>query len=319
MSDFTAVAVDLGAENGRVLAGSIRNGRVVTREVHRFPNVSVRLPDALYWDVLHIFGEIREGLRLAASTDEIRSVGVDTWGVDFALLDDRGRLLSNPVHYRDKRTSRGVDQVERRLSRADVYAATGIQFMPINTLNQLAAMLEDPLLEAADSMLLVPDLFNYWMSGREAAERTFASTTQMYDPTKREWAWNVIDTMGFPRGLFQELVDPGERLEPVLPELADTIGLNAPVDVVVVASHDTASAVAAVPAEDEHIAYISSGTWSLVGVELPHPVLTAEARALNFTNEEGFGGTTRFLKNVMGLWLLQECRRTWEARSEAHT
>src|SRR5919106_377032 len=319
MSDFTAVAVDLGAENGRVLAGSIRNGRVVTREVHRFPNVSVRLPDALYWDVLHIFGEIRQGLRLAASTDKIRSVGVDTWGVDFALLDDRGRLLSNPVHYRDKRTSRGVDQVERRLSRADVYAATGIQFMPINTLNQLAAMLEDPLLEAADSMLLVPDLFNYWMSGREAAERTFASTTQMYDPTKREWAWNVIDAMGFPRRLFQELVDPGQRLEPVLPELADTIGLNAPVDVVAVASHDTASAVVAVPAEDEHIAYISSGTWSLVGVELPHPVLTAEARALNFTNEEGFGGTTRFLKNVMGLWLLQECRRTWEARSEAHT
>jgi rhamnulokinase len=319
VSDFSAVAVDLGAESGRVLAGSMRDGRVISHEVHRFPNVPVRLPDALYWDVLRIFSEIRRGLRLAASTDEITSIGVDTWGVDFGLLDDSGRLLANPVHYRDERTAKGVQEVSRRLSRDDVYAATGVQFLPINTLNQMAAMVGDPLLEVADAMLLVPDLFNYWLCGRKAAERTFASTTQLYDPSKRQWAWNVIDVMGFPRRLFQELVDPGGSLAPVLPELVDDIGLKGTTNVVAVASHDTASAVVAVPAEDEHIAFISSGTWSLVGVELPSPVLTAEARAMNFTNEEGFDGTTRFLKNVMGLWLLQECRRTWEELGEAHT
>jgi len=319
MDDFSAVAVDLGAENGRVLAGSIRDGRLLFEEVHRFPNVPVHLPDALYWDVLRIFNEIRLGLRIAAASDEIASVAVDTWGVDFGLLDERGRLLANPVHYRDGRTTRGMEEVERRLSKDNLYSATGIQFMPINTLNQMAALVDDPLLEHAGAMLLAPDLFNYWLCGRKGAERTFASTTQMYDPTTREWAWKVIDAMAFPRRLFQELVDPGETFAPMLAELAHDTGLGHGVDVVAVASHDTASAVVAVPAKDEHIAYISSGTWSLVGVELPGPVLTAEAREMNFTNEEGFGGTTRFLKNVMGLWLLQECRRTWAERGEAHT
>jgi rhamnulokinase len=313
------VAVDLGAENGRLLAGAVRDGRVVAEEVHRFVNLPVRLPDALYWDVLRIFNEIREGLRRAQSIEEITSVGVDTWGVDFALLDDRGRLLANPVHYRDERTERGVEEVARRLSREAVYDATGIQFMPVNTLNQMASMVGDQLLDAADAMLLMPDLINYWLCGRQAAERTFASTTQMYNPSTREWAWNVIDGMGFPRRLFQKLVDPGDSLAPVLPEVAAGTGLKPTTDVVAVASHDTASAVVAVPADDEHIAYISSGTWSLVGVELAKPVLTAEARDANFTNEEGFAGTTRFLKNVMGLWLLQECRRTWEARGETYS
>jgi rhamnulokinase len=319
MDDFSAVAVDLGAENGRVLAGSIRDGRLVFEEVHRFPNVPVHLPDALYWDVLRIFNEIRQGLRLAASTNEIASLGVDTWGVDFGLLDEKGRLLANPVHYRDERTTRGMEEVERRLSKDDLYSATGIQFMPINTLNQMAALVDDPLLEHAGAMLLAPDLFNYWLCGRRGAERTFASTTQMYDPTTRQWSWKVIDAMGFPRHLFQELVDPGQTFAPILPEVAHDTGLGGSVDVVAIASHDTASAVVAVPATDEPIAYISSGTWSLVGVELPAPVLTAAAREMNFTNEEGFGGTTRFLKNVMGLWLLQECRRTWEERGDAHT
>ena len=319
MTDFNAVAVDLGAESGRVLAGSISDGRVVARELHRFSNVPVRLPDALYWDVLRIFGEIRHGVRAAASILEITSLGVDTWGVDFGLLDTRGRLLTNPVHYRDERTARGSEEVARRLSRAELYAATGIQFMPVNTLNQLAAMRADPLLDAADALLLVPDLINYWLCGRKAAERTFASTTQMYDPTTREWAWDVIDRMGFPRRLFQELVDPGGRLAPAAPELAAETGLTAATDVVAVASHDTASAVVAIPVETADFAYISSGTWSLVGVELPAPVLTNEARAMNFTNEEGFGGSTRFLKNVMGLWLLQECRRTWEERGDVHS
>ena len=320
MNDVRAVAVDLGAESGRVLVGSLTEGRVVAHEVHRFPNVPVRLPEALYWDVLRIFGEVRHGLRLAASAGGLASVGVDTWGVDFALLDGKGRLLANPVHYRDERTARGMDEVARRLAPEEIYATTGIQDMPVNTLNQMAALVGDPLLEAAESMLLMPDLINYWMCGRQAAERTFASTTQMYDASKREWAWPVIDGMGFPRRLFQELVDPGQSLGPVTPDLLAGTGLDvAAIDNVTVASHDTASAVVAVPADDENIAYISSGTWSLVGVELDAPVITEETREMNFTNEEGFGATTRFLKNVMGLWLLQECRRTWEERGERHT
>ena len=319
MTNIGAVAVDLGAESGRVLAGSIQDGRIVARELHRFPNVPVRLPDALYWNMLHIWAEIREGLRRAGSSGHVASVGVDTWGVDFALLDDAGRLLANPVHYRDERTSRGVEEVGLRLARDQIYAETGIQFMPINTLNQLASLIDDPVLEASDAMLLMPDLINYWLCGRKAAERTFASTTQMYNPSTRNWAWDLIDAMGFPRRLFQDLVDPGVVLAPIASDLIDGRGLTTSTEVVAVASHDTASAVAAVPAEDENIAYISSGTWSLVGVELTGPVLGEEARDLNFTNEEGFAGTTRFLKNVMGLWLLQECRRTWEERGEGHT
>jgi len=305
------LAIDLGAESGRMSVGELSDGRLALEEAHRFENIPVRLPDGLYWDALRIFHEIKQGLRRAASTfGGIDSIGICTWGVDFALLDRSGKLVSNPMHYRDGRTERGMRAVAERLSRHEIYARTGIQFMPINTLNQLATMLDEPQLDVADALLLVPDLFDYWLSGEKLGERTFASTTQIYDVTSREWSWPLIDAMGFPRRLFQELVDPGKVIGPLLPDTAREAAFPEPPAVVTTASHDTASAVVAAPGTG-NFAYISSGTWSLVGVELPDPVLTNEAREANFTNEEGFGATTRFLKNVMGLWILQESRRTW--------
>jgi rhamnulokinase len=315
----TYLAVDLGAESGRFYLGRISGGLLETEEIHRFDNVPVRLPDGLYWDTLRIFHEIGGGRRAAARQGGCESIGICTWGVDFGLLDGSGRLVANPMHYRDSRTERGMKVVAERADHEQIYAATGIQFMPINTLNQLAAMLGDPLLDAAETMLLVPDLFNYWLTGCKLSERTFASTTQMYDVTERDWAWSLIDGIGLPRRLFQELVDPGTPVGSLREEVVREAGLDASPEVVAIASHDTASAVVAVPMRDERTAFISSGTWSLVGVERPAPVIGEAARAANFTNEEGFGATTRFLRNVMGLWILQEARRTWAQRGSDHT
>jgi rhamnulokinase len=311
------LAIDLGAESGKIHLGGVSGGRLEAEEVHRFDNVPVRLPDGLYWDTLRILHEIKLGLRAAARRGGCESIGICSWGVDFALLDRNGRLVANPMHYRDARTEKGVKAVAERVGHRDIYAATGIQFMPINTLNQLAAMLDEPNLEVADAMLLMPDLFNYWLAGRRVSERTFASTTQLYDVAQREWAWKLIDEVGLPRRLFQELIDPGTPVGPLLADVAREAGFAHPPTVVAIASHDTASAVLAAPIR-EGTAYISSGTWSLVGVELPSPVITEAARDANFTNEEGFAATTRLLRNVMGLWILQECRRTWEREGESY-
>src|ERR671916_259358 len=241
----------------------------------------------------------------------IESVGVDAWGVDFALLDRDGCLISNPYHYRDLRTE-GMDQrAFDRMPKEEIYETTGIQFMPINTLNQLLAMEGSPLLQAAQKLLLIPDLVNYWLTGEQACELTNASTTQLCDARSGGWARDLLEKMRFPGHLFGEIVPPGTQLGPLLPEVAEETGAKEGLPVTAVASHDTASAVVAVPAEGENFAYISSGTWSLVGMELPEPAIAPEGMHANFTNEGGFGGTTRFLKNVMGLWLLQECRRTW--------
>ena len=306
------LAVDLGAESGRAVLGRFDGERMALEEVHRFPNIPVRLPDGLHWDVLRIVGEIKDGLaRAARNVERIESLGVDAWGVDFALLDRDGSLISNPYHYRDPRTE-GKSQVAfERVPREEIYGVTGIQFMPINTLYQLLAMEDSPLLGAARTLLLIPDLIGYWLTGEMACESTNASTTQLCDARTGGWAWDLVEKMGFPNHIFGEIVPPGTRLGPLLGEVAEEAGVDGEVPVTAVASHDTASAVVAVPAEGENFAYISSGTWSLVGVELPEPVIAPEGMHANFTNEGGFGGTTRFLKNVMGLWLLQECRRTW--------
>jgi rhamnulokinase len=306
------LAVDLGAESGRAVLGRFDGERMALEEVHRFPNMPVRLLDGLHWDVLRIIGEVKDALAKAAkNAGRIESLGVDAWGVDFGLLDRDGSLISNPYHYRDPRTEGMEERAFDRLPREEIYEVTGIQFMPINTLYQLLAMEGSPLLGAAQTLLLVPDLIGYWLTGEKACEFTIASTTQLCDARSGGWARGLMEKMGFPPHIFAEIIPPGTQLGSLLPEVAEETGVKERLPVTAVTSHDTASAVVAVPAESENFAYISSGTWSLVGVELPEPAVTPEGMHANFTNEGGFGGTTRFLKNVMGLWLLQECRRTW--------
>lgn len=306
------LAVDLGAESGRAVLGRFDGERMELEELHRFPNMPIRLPDGLHWDVLRIFAEIKAGIaRAAGNGARIESLGVDSWGVDFALLDRDGALISNPYHYRDPRTEGMQERACERMPKEEIYRITGIQFMPINTLNQLLAMEGSPLLEAARTLLMIPDLFGYWLTGEKACESTNASTTQLCDARSGEWSRDLLEKMGLPEHVFAEIIAPGTRLGPLLPEVAEETGAGRELPVTAVASHDTASAVVAVPAEGEDFAYISSGTWSLVGVELPEPAISPEGMSANFTNEGGFGGATRFLKNVMGLWLLQECRRTW--------
>jgi rhamnulokinase len=302
------LAVDLGAESGRVVLGRFDGGRVSLEEVHRFPNTAVRLPDGLHWDVLRILSEVKDGLARAAREEKIEGVGVDSWGVDFGLLDSEGVLVSNPYHHRDARTEGMMEEAFGLVSKEEIYQTTGIQFLPINTLYQLLAMRGSPLLEAAETMLLIPDLINYWLTGEKTCEYTNATTTQLLDFEGR-WSHDLFGRMGLPTRVLAPVVPPATELGPLLPDVAEEIGAGPPV--FAVASHDTASAVVAVPAHDEDFAYISSGTWSLVGVETPEPVVTREAMEANFTNEGGFGGKTRLLRNVMGLWLLQECRRTW--------
>lgn len=308
------LAVDLGAESGRMLRGRFDGERVSLDEIHRFTNEPVQITSGLHWDVLRIIGEVKAGLRkVAREAKGLESVGVDSWAVDFALLDRDGALLSNPHHYRDGRTEGMMEKAFQRVSREKIYRTTGIQFIPINTLYQLLALRTQgsPLLDAADGLLLIPDLVNYWLTGERACEFTNATTTQLYGLDVGGWAWELMETMGLPTGIFPEIVPPATELGALLPEVADEVGLGTKPSVTAVASHDTASAVVAVPAEGADFAYISSGTWSLVGVETPQPAATPEAMRANFTNEGGFGGRTRLLKNVMGLWLLQECRRTW--------
>jgi rhamnulokinase len=303
------LAVDLGAESGRVVLGRFDGRRVSLEEIHRFPNLPVRLPDGLHWDVLRILHEIKEGLAKAVRGEGIEGIGVDSWGVDFGLLDRDGALVSNPYHHRDTRTEGMIEEAFGRVPKEEIYDLTGIQFLPINTLYQLLAMRDSPLLEAAETLLLIPDLINYWLTGERACEYTNATTTQLIELETGGWSQSLLERLDLPSRLLAPIISPGTELGPLLPEVAEEIGAGAPV--FAVASHDTASAVVAVPAKADDFAYISSGTWSLVGVETRSPVVTSGAIEANFTNEGGFAGSTRFLKNVMGLWLLQECRRQW--------
>jgi rhamnulokinase len=308
-------AVDLGAESGRVVVGTIVDDRLALDEVHRFPNMPVRVRATLHWDALRLWGDIEAGLRRAGAAAPVESVAVDSWGVDFGLLDARGRLLANPVHYRNARTAGVPDRVFERVPRDEVYATTGIQVMPINTLYQLASMAfdADPLLERAGRLLLMADLFTSWLSGAVVAEYTNATTTQCLDAHARDWARPLLERVGIPSRLFPEVAEPGTVLGPLLPELGAGSGLGA-ARVVLVGSHDTASAVAGTPLASNRAAYLSSGTWSLLGLEAPGPVINAASSAANLTNEGGVGGTIRLLRNVMGLWLVQESRRAmWAA------
>ncbi len=309
----TYAAVDLGAESGRVVVGRLDGQRLSLREVHRFRNGPVRVAGHLLWDVLRVHEEILAGLSAAAADGSgLASVGVDTWGVDHALLDRTGALLGNPYHYRDHRTDGVPARLFARVPQAEVFAATGIQFMQINTLYQLRAMVEErsPVLEAADRLLMMPDLFHYWLSGEKVGEYSIATTSQCYHVAGKAWAAALLERAGIPARIFPPVVEPGTRLGPALPAVADRIGAPG-VQVVAPAAHDTGSAVAAVPARTGRHAYISSGTWSLMGTVSAAPIVNESVRALAFTNEGGVGGTVRFLRNIAGLWLVQECRRAW--------
>ena len=311
-------AVDLGAETGRVLVGGFDGTRLTIDEAHRFPNVPVSLGGTLYWDFLRLFGDVVQGLRRAGAAGPVDSVGVDTWGVDFGLLDARGNLVANPVHYRDPRTDGIEEGALAVVPRSEIYGVTGIQFMRINTLYQLMALAraDDPSLRAAQRLLLVPDLFGYFLSGAAVGEYTNASTTQCLDARSRDWARPMLQRLAIPTDLLPEIVDAGTVLGGLRPEFADAPGL-AGTRVIAPATHDTASAVVGTPLLTPDAAFLSSGTWSLIGVEIAAPVLSERALAANLTNEGGAAGTIRLLKNVAGLWLLQESRRAIWPRGDA--
>ncbi|MER5748676.1 rhamnulokinase family protein [Streptomyces sp. NPDC002088] len=306
-------AVDLGASSGRVMVGRVSPDSVELAEAHRFPNRPVRVPEGLRWDVLALYTGVLDGLRAAGAHcgGQLDSVGIDSWAVDYGLLDADGALLGNPVHYRDARTEGVAEKVWATVPAAELYAATGLQYAPFNTLYQLTAARASAQLASAKRLLLIPDLLAYWLTGEQGTELTNASTTQLVDPRTREWSYDVAARLGIDLSLFAPLRQPGDPAGLLRAEVLEETGLAAPVPVTTVGSHDTASAVAAVPATGERFAYICTGTWSLAGLELDAPVLTEESRAANFTNELGLDGTVRYLRNIMGLWLLQECVRAW--------
>lgn len=312
------LGIDLGAESGRVMLGSLADGRLALEEIHRFPNIPLRAGHSWHWDVPALWAGIAEGLRRAARRGvDIASVSVDSWGLDCVLLDARGEVIAPVFHYRDPRTEVGVKSFFAKVPWEQVFAETGIQFMPINHLYHLAAESSDRLAQAAQ---IVPlgDYFNYLLSGVARAEVSLASTTQLYNPRTRTWSQPLLAALGIPPEKFPPLVQPGTKLGTLRPRVAEHTNLSGSIAVTATCTHDTGAAVAGIPADaplpdsgSPHWAYLSSGTWSLLGLELSHPILTDRCRELNFTNEIGFGGTVRLLKNIVGLWLVQECRREW--------
>ena len=313
-------AVDLGAQSGRVAVGRLEGGRLTVEEVHRFANVPVLADGTLYWDVLRLYADVLDGLRATRRIGPVASVAVDSWAVDFGLVDRRGSLLRNPVHYRDGRRAAAVDAVFERVPARELYERTGIQLLPINTIFELAALAAagDPALAAAGRLLLVPDLFHHWLCGSEVSERTNATTTQCLDVRTGTWLDDILERLGVPTGLLPEIVPPATVLGTLAKEVAEETGIGEP-RVVAAATHDTASAVAAVPLHGDRCAYMSVGTWSLVGVEAHRPVLSDDAFRANVTNEGGVGGTVRVLRNVTGLWLLHECSRAWSLAGRPHS
>ena len=309
------LAFDLGASSGRAILGSLDGGKLTLEELHRFPNEPVRIPQGFYWDTFRLWHEILAGASVAGRERKLKldGIGVDTWGVDFGLFASDGSLVDNPRHYRDARNHGMIARITEVVPAEELYGYTGIQFMDLNTLPQLYGMklAGAPALEVADKLLFMPDIFNYWLTGVQKAELTIASTSQFYDPAKRRWATELFERLGLPGRILPEIVPAGRRLGPVRPEVAEATGLDPDTPVFASAGHDTAAAVAAVPAEGDGWCYISSGTWSLMGVELAEPVINEEARQAGLTNEVGYGGRIRFLKNIAGMWLIQECRRAW--------
>lgn len=313
------LAIDLGAESGRAVLGTLKDGKLSCREVHRFSNGGVPVHGSLYWNVLHLYQEIKAGIgKAAAEAPELAALAIDSWAVDFGLVGRSGELLGGVHHYRDARTDGVMERVCDLLGRDEIYRNTGVQFLPFNTLYQLQALKErEPaLLAAAQRLLMVGELFTYFLTGEAVSEFTNATTTQCFHPGKGAWHRPFFDALELPIDVMPTVVQPGTAVGPLLPATADDVGVR-PISVLVPAVHDTGSAVAAVPAQGDDWAFISSGTWSLVGMEVPEAVITDESHQLNISNEGGVAGTFRHLKNVMGLWLLQECRRAWEREGDA--
>lgn len=309
------LAFDFGAESGRAVLAHLRSGIVSIEEVHRFPNEAVEYGGALHWDVARLWFEVRKALT-GVEQRSLAGIGVDAWGVDYALLGEQGELLQNPYHYRDLRTQGVMEEVFRKIPKEEIYRATGIQFMPINTLYQLFAAQRDTptIMAAAKQLVTIPDLFNFWLTGNAVCEFTNATTTQLVDPIRRSWATTLMDELGLRSDLPAPLIEPGSMVGSLLPGIVSNSSLIG-TPVIAPACHDTGSAVAAIIARDG-TAFLSSGTWSLIGTELDAPILSPQALKANFTNEGGVNGTTRLLKNVMGLWMLQGCRNCWSARGQ---
>jgi rhamnulokinase len=314
-SGGAVAAVDLGATSGRVILGYIGQGELRLTDVARFPNAPVRTLDGLHWSVLELYRDVVEGLAAAVRQEpQLLSIGIDSWAVDYALMRD-GRMLGTPYAYRDDRTVPAVDAVHAIVAPEELYAINGLQHLPFNTVFQLVADQRAGTLDLADSFLLVPDLLGYWLTGRSVAERTNASTTGLLGVETGEWDFALAERLGIPREIFRSLVDAGTEIGGLAASAVRGVGSTRAV-VTAVGSHDTASAIVAIPASTPDFAYISSGTWSLVGVELPRPVLGEAGRLAGFTNEGGVDGRVRYLHNVMGLWLLTECVREWERGGE---
>ena len=314
------LALDVGAESGRGVLGLFDGRKLKLEEVHRFPNLPVRVHESLFWNVLGLFDEMKKAVAKATRRHgaDIAGLGIDTWGVDMALIGPGDVILGNVHHYRDTRTTGVMDKVFEKVPREEVFRLTGVQFMEINTLYQLysLALQGSPLLEAAEKLLMIGDLFNFLFTGVKSSEFSLATTSQMYDTRRRDWSRELLRRLELPEGILPEVVSPGTVLGPVVRSVAEETGAEG-LKVIAPAVHDTGSAVAAVPAENEGWCYISSGTWCLMGIETGEPIITDGALANNFTNEGGVEGTYRFLRNIVGLWLIQECRREWEKEGDA--
>lgn len=318
------LACDLGASNGRVILGKYDGSKIELEIVHKFPNGGVRLNGHFFWDTISLFSEIKTGLKNAVhqSGDNIQSMGIDTWGVDYGLLDQAGNLLSLPYHYRDSRTNNLPAEVFEKIGKDIIYEQTGIQFMQLNTIFQLFADLKYRpwILENAETLLFTPDLLNYFLTGKKYNEHTMASTSQLFNPVTDQWSSIIFEELGIPERIMQDIIYPGNKIGNLLAEIKEECGIKNDISVMAVGSHDTASAVAATPLIDrENSIYISSGTWSLLGMELDNPVINKDSLRDNFTNELGVENKVRFLKNITGLWLIQECKRIWEREGKALT
>ncbi len=314
------LAFDFGASSGRAIIGCFDGDKITLEEVHRFSNDPVSVGGTVYWDVLRLFYEIKQGIIKAKIAGGFDSIGIDTWGVDFGLIDSEGKLMENPVHYRDTRTVGLVDEAFKTMPKEKLYGITGIQFMELNTLFQLISLKKYRpwMLERADKMLFMPDLFGYMLTGKMCAEYSIASTSQLIDLDKRTWSKEILDAFGIKESVFAPLVQPGTVLGELSKEICEECGVD-PVPVISVCGHDTQSAITSVPCEDGDFAFLSSGTWSLFGTELDKPIVNETSMNINITNEGGFDGSTGFLKNIIGLWLIQESRRQWKREGKEYS
>ncbi len=311
------LSFDFGASSGRAMLAELKNGKIDMNEIHRFSNDTVIMNGTMYWDVLRLLFEIKTGITKAVNAGGFDAIGIDTWGVDFGLIDKRGKLIGNPVHYRDPRTEGIAEEISGIISREELYSRTGTQYMRFNTLYQLMYLKnhEPELLLNAEKLLLMPDLLAYMLTGEVKAEASIVSTTNLFDPYKRDWDFELIQKLGLPESIFPPVIKAGETYGMLSDGICEELGCKK-VPVIAVNEHDTASAVVATPSITDDFVYISCGTWSLFGIETPKPILTKEAAELNFTNEGGYQDTVRFLKNIMGLWLIQESRRQWKREGD---